>query len=131
MSELLKLKVVPKTCCDVLVVDDNQYLTKLFQLAGKRLGVGVDVAINGFAALNKCKTTDYRIIFSEIEVKKIDGIRFVQKLRELPERKSATVILMNKHLESFSEQLLKLSDITLLKKPIKLSIIEQKFRLLF
>ena len=67
----------------ILVVDDNMINQKLLRVILKDIVGRVDVANNGKEALLKYAKTKYDLVFMDIEMPILDGVKATKKIREL------------------------------------------------
>jgi CheY-like chemotaxis protein len=66
----------------VLLVEDNVVNQKVFRAMMTSIGCGVDVAANGFDALEALDRTDYSAIFMDCQMPVMDGYQTTEKIRE-------------------------------------------------
>ncbi len=66
----------------VLLVDDNQINQKVAEKLLERLGCRVNIASNGFEAIEKATTNNYNIIFMDIQMPEMDGVTATQHIKE-------------------------------------------------
>jgi len=79
---------------DVLVVDDIDIARRLLQVQLQKLGCRVTTAVSGADALERLQTSHFRIVFSDVEMKDMDGLALCQQIKQ--RRKGApTVVLVS------------------------------------
>lgn len=79
---------------DVLVVDDIDIARRLLQVQLQQLGCRVTTAESGADALERLQAAHFRIVFSDVEMKDMDGLALCQQIKQ--RRKGApTVVLVS------------------------------------
>ncbi|HAJ57525.1 MAG TPA: hypothetical protein DCL35_07140 [Candidatus Omnitrophica bacterium] len=66
----------------ILVIDDNEDVRKMLKDVLERRGFFVTTAVNGEEGLELIAKGDIRIVLSDILMPKINGIEFLDKVRE-------------------------------------------------
>jgi PAS domain S-box-containing protein len=66
----------------VLLVEDNVVNQKVFSAMASSIGYGVDVAVNGFDALEAMDHRDYSAVFMDCQMPLMDGYQTTEKIRE-------------------------------------------------
>jgi CheY-like chemotaxis protein/GAF domain-containing protein len=66
----------------ILVVDDNQINRFVLKAHLEKLGLTADYACDGIDAINKCKQSNYNLIFMDCVMPEMDGIEATSILRE-------------------------------------------------
>ncbi len=66
----------------ILLVDDNQINQKVAEKQLERLGCRIDIASNGFEAIEQATTHTYDIIFMDIQMPEMDGVTAMKIIRE-------------------------------------------------
>ena len=66
----------------ILVAEDNEINQKLIKITLEELGIKVDIANNGMLAVAKRKSGNYDIIFMDIAMPVMDGIKATHKIIE-------------------------------------------------
>jgi CheY-like chemotaxis protein len=84
-------------CFDILVVDDEEFNVMASQKMMKKLGYGSDAAYNGEECINlikekqklncKCNRNYYKIIFLDIVMPVLDGIKTAKKIQSMIDNK--------------------------------------------
>ena len=78
--------MVPKFKGNVLVVEDNPVNQIVLKSQLQRMGLEVDVAENGQVALDLFNdSSDYNIIFMDLQMPVMDGIECTETIREINE----------------------------------------------
>jgi CheY-like chemotaxis protein len=81
----------------ILVVDDEENVRLLFKEELEDEGFSVDLAENGYEAIEKVKGNDYDLVVLDIKMPGIDGIRTLSEIKAL--RKNLPVILCSAYSE--------------------------------
>lgn len=77
-----------------LVIDDSSTVRQQITGALQRLGIIAEEAAGGGLAVTKAKLKKYDLYLVDIEMPEIDGYSFIKKLREIPDRLDAPVIIL-------------------------------------
>lgn len=64
-----------------LIVEDDELLLETLEKGFRHEGFEVDIAKDGFQALQKAKTNSYDIIILDVVIPKIDGVKVCKQLR--------------------------------------------------
>lgn len=67
----------------ILVIDDDENLTRTFAMALEKKGYAVDVARNGEEAVEKSKSKLYNLALIDIRLPDTDGIQLLTAMREI------------------------------------------------
>ena len=79
----------------VLVVDDSPTMRQLIVFALKRIvGVEVEEAGDGVAALKKMSSEPFNLLFTDINMPIMDGLKLVSLLRNDPQYLSLPVVII-------------------------------------
>ena len=62
---------------NVLIVDDDEAILDLFNLVGKKLGLNVVVAENGYDAFKTFGYMDYFMAITDLNMPKTNGIELI------------------------------------------------------
>lgn len=66
----------------ILVVDDEEIITKTLQKLIKKEGYDVETAKSGKEALEKIKQKDFDLLIVDVRMPEMDGIETIKKIRE-------------------------------------------------
>lgn len=114
----------------ILVVEDNEVnrLLNLSQL--KKIGIAADVAFDGVDALEKIAAADYRLVFMDCQMPRLDGYQAAREIRRLENLKKespqkyapTTIIALTAHtLAGEREKCLAAGMDDFLTKPLKIA----------
>ncbi|KLE33651.1 chemotaxis protein CheY [Aurantiacibacter gangjinensis] len=78
-----------KTC---LIVDDSRVIRKVARGIVEGMGYTAVEAENGEEALIRCKAEMPHLVLTDWNMPVMSGLEFVEKLRAMPESKTATVV---------------------------------------
>lgn len=78
----------------ILVVDDSATTRKQLCPGLERAGMVVVEASDGSEALWRAREQEFDLILTDIHMPAMDGLAFVQRLRELPKHKSTPVVAL-------------------------------------
>ena len=113
----------------ILLVDDNDVNRKVASSIMLKSGCQVDEAFDGFHAIEKARQQDYDLIFMDIQMPKMDGIKVTQEIRKLKYGLDIPIIAMTAYsMEEDRERFLKAGLDDYLSKPIKAEILIDKIK---
>ena len=124
-------------CLDVLVVDDEEFNVMASQKMMKKLGYGSDAAYNGEECINlvkekqksncKCNRNYYKIIFLDIVMPVLDGIKTAKKIQSMIDNKeindNTKIIFISGNIDGdeLKQSLLKINCVKeCLQKPVRI-----------
>jgi PAS domain S-box-containing protein len=79
---------------DILLVEDNPINQKVAQRIIKNIGYSIDIAENGLVALDLLKQKKYDLIFMDIQMPEMDGLRATKIILDTYKDKSPVIIAM-------------------------------------
>ena len=86
-----------KKAANLLIVDDNKDLLNTFALILKRKGYLVDIALDGFQALEKFTNQKYDVVLMDVIMPGMSGIDALHRMRQI--NPSARILLMTAYCE--------------------------------
>ena len=124
-------------CLDVLIVDDEEFNVMASQKMMKNLGILTDAAYNGEECINlikqkkdsncSCNKNYYKIIFLDIVMPVLDGIKTAKKIQEMIDNKeineNTQIIFVSGNIDGkdLKESLLKINCVKeCLQKPVRI-----------
>ncbi len=108
----------------ILVLDDEPIVCKRLQPALEKLGYEVDTFTQSLEAMHQIQQTDYDIIITDLKMKGIDGMQFLQEAKKRSPRTEVIVITGFATLETAKESFQK-GVFDFIAKPFKLSEIQE------
>lgn len=79
---------------DILLVEDNPINQKVAQRIIKKIGYSIDIAENGLVALDLLKQKKYDMVFMDIQMPEMDGLRATKIILDTYKDKSPVIIAM-------------------------------------
>jgi len=67
----------------ILIVDDDMVVRNVLNEIISRIGFNCELAINGKEGLEKLKTEEYDIIFTDITMPVMDGLEFLKRIKDI------------------------------------------------
>ena len=107
----------------IMVLDDEPIVCKRLQPALEKLGYEVDTFTQSLEALHQIQDNDYDIIITDLKMKGIDGMRFLQEAKKRHPETEVIVITGFATLETAKESFQK-GVFDFIAKPFKLSEIQ-------
>ena len=104
----------------VLLVDDNEINRQVASTILLKVGCQVDVANNGYEAIEKVKTRPYQIVFMDIQMPEMDGITATAEIKKLKLQQQPVIIAMTAYsMQDERKNILEAGLDDYLAKPIK------------
>lgn len=108
----------------VLVLDDEPIVCKRLKPALEKQGYHVDAFIQSSAAMEKIKETTYDIIITDLKMKGIDGMQFLEEAKRRAPSTEVIVITGFATMETAKESFHK-GVFDFIAKPFKLSELQE------
>lgn len=87
----------------ILIVDDNEDILELLFYNLKSDGYHVEIAKDGFEAIDVAKKSLPELIIMDIMMPKMDGVEACRHIRKLPELADTHIIFLTARVEEYSE----------------------------
>lgn len=111
----------------ILLVDDNQVNRKVARSILEKSGCQIIEATDGFEAIDKAKNEPFDLIFMDIQMPKMDGMKATQEIKALKLEKTPPIIAMTAYsMEEDRQKFLNAGLDDYLSKPIKATILINK-----
>ena len=78
----------------ILIVDDSASMRSVVDMTLTQAGYTVISAVDGEDALAKLSGDKFHLIISDVNMPKMDGIEFVQKVKEHPKYRFTPIIML-------------------------------------
>lgn len=83
-----------KASAPILLIDDSLSIRKFVGRMLENAGYQVDTAVDGEDGLRKASAQPYRLIFTDLEMPKLNGLEVIQALRSRPQTQHTPVVVM-------------------------------------
>ncbi len=83
-----------QTGAAILLIDDSLSIRKFVGRMLENAGYQVDTAVDGEDGLRKAAAHSYRLIFTDLEMPKLNGFEVIQALRSRPQTQHTPVVVM-------------------------------------
>lgn len=107
----------------VLVLDDEPIVCKRLQPALEKLGFEVDTFTQSVEAMHQVQQTAYDIVITDLKMKEIDGMRFLEEVKKQRPQTEVIVITGFATMETAKQSFQK-GVFDFIAKPFKLSEIQ-------
>jgi len=84
----------------ILLVDDSRMVLKFHSLILRQAGYELEVAENGYLALETLMKSKFHLIVTDVNMPKMDGYALVAKIRGMDEYKSTPIIMVSTESET-------------------------------
>lgn len=78
----------------ILTVEDSESIREAIVSTLIEAGFNVEQAVDGADGLVKAKQSQFDIVLSDVSMPKVNGIEFVQSLKELPQYRYVPVLML-------------------------------------
>jgi len=121
---------MPKTKPKILLIEDDQFLSKILLVKLKRAGFDVFLAVDGEEGIKKAKEIKPNLILLNLILPKLNGFEVLSEIKKTPVlKKVPVVILSNLGQESDVEKGLRMgAEDYLIKTNLSLSEIVEKVK---
>lgn len=79
----------------VLIIEDDKFLCKIYATKLKKEGISVDFALNGEEGLKKVEAEKPELILLDLIMPKLDGFQVLEALQKDAKLKKITVIVLS------------------------------------
>jgi DNA-binding NtrC family response regulator len=107
----------------VLVLDDEPIVCKRLQPALEKLGFAVDTFTQSVEAMHQVQQSTYDIVITDLKMKEIDGMRFLEEVKKQHPQTEVIVITGFATMETAKQSFQK-GVFDFIAKPFKLSEIQ-------
>lgn len=107
----------------ILVLDDEPIVCKRLQPALEKLGFEVDTFTRSVEAMHQVQQSDYDIVITDLKMKEIDGMRFLEEVKKQRPQTEVIVITGFATMETAKQSFQK-GVFDFIAKPFKLSEIQ-------
>ena len=108
----------------VLVLDDEPIVCKRLQPALEKLGFAVDTFTQSVEAMHQVQQSAYDIVITDLKMKEIDGMRFLEEVKKRRPQTEVIVITGFATMETAKQSFQK-GVFDFIAKPFKLSEIQE------
>ena len=108
----------------VLVLDDEPIVCKRLQPALEKLGFAVDTFTQSVEAMHQVQQSAYDIVITDLKMKEIDGMRFLEEVKKQRPQTEVIVITGFATMETAKQSFQK-GVFDFIAKPFKLSEIQE------
>ncbi|HEY1068718.1 MAG TPA: response regulator, partial [Pirellulales bacterium] len=95
LKGLTKARATAKSAPRVLVVDDSITVRELERQLLQSRGYTVDVAVDGMDGWNAVRERDYRLVVSDVDMPRMNGIEFVRKMKGDARLRDVPVVIVS------------------------------------
>jgi two-component system, chemotaxis family, chemotaxis protein CheY len=67
---------------NILIIDDDPAMIKLFELIAKKSGLNVVSAADGAEGLRKLNQQDFLLVITDLKMPSMNGIEFIKQARK-------------------------------------------------
>ena len=104
----------------ILIVDDNEGLSRTAALIFRRKGHMAETARDGLEALEKVAHTRYDVIFMDIKMPLMDGVETYRRIKRIATCKPVVIMMTAYAVEGLVQQALEEGARAILYKPLDL-----------
>lgn len=79
----------------VLIIEDDEHISKIYNIKLKAEGIDVTIARDGVEGLEKVVSEDPALILLDLMTPKRDGFEVLAEIKKMPNRKDVPVIILS------------------------------------
>lgn len=114
---MLRCVVNPVGGADILLIEDDQAIARMYQLSLREHGYQVRIARDGEAGLAAIRSLRPPLVLLDIRLPKLDGIQVLERLQSDPAlRRTKVVMLSNQGMDETVQTSLRLGAVDYLTK---------------
>lgn len=111
---------------NILVAEDNKINQKLMQRLFQKIGITFNIANDGQEALEMAIKNSYDMIFMDIQMPRLDGMKATEQIRDILKDNSPVIIALTANvLPEDKEKCIDSGMVAFLPKPVKICDIEE------
>lgn len=84
-----------KTQKKILIIEDDEHISKIYNIKLKAEGMNVTIARDGVEGLEKVISEDPALILLDLMTPKKDGFEVLAEIKKMPDRKDVPVIILS------------------------------------
>jgi len=78
----------------ILTVDDSASIRQMVSFTLKEAGYSVSEAVDGQDGLDKARSGQFDLVFTDQNMPRMDGLTLIKQLRALPQYKSVPILML-------------------------------------
>ncbi len=110
---------------NILFIEDDPAMIKLFELIVKKFGFNVISASNGAEGLKKLNQQEFILVITDLKMPIMNGVEFIKQARKIPKYMNYPFIIVTGNLKEFSADVALLGNLTIMEKPMKQTDIQE------
>lgn len=79
----------------VLIIEDDEHISKIYNIKLKAEGIDVTIARDGVEGLEKVVSEDPALVLLDLMTPKKDGFEVLAEIKKMPNRKDVPVIILS------------------------------------
>lgn len=79
----------------VLIIEDDEHISKIYNIKLKAEGIDVTIARDGVEGLEKVVSEDPSLVLLDLMTPKKDGFEVLAEIKKMPNRKNVPVIILS------------------------------------
>lgn len=83
------------TMADILIIEDDKFLSKIYSTKFEKLGIPTDLAVNGQIGLAKMKEDPPKLILLDLIMPKVDGFDVLEEMNKDKKLEDIPVLVLS------------------------------------